>query len=141
MSDFYTVLHHILGQALAAARYELENNPMQQARGLYRYGKKRNDHEYVFIEFQTLYHSQSELSRFRITLLKNSQPAARAATPQAVEKSLSEVIWQDFGARVLPDADYWWLYKHPRDLAPEMYEAGKLLFAYGVPWLEGTIEG
>lgn len=140
MSDFYAVLNHVLGQALAAGNYQMEDNPTHQSRGLFRYGKQLAPDKYVFIEFQTLYHPQSELSRFRVNLLKNNHPDARATSPDAVEKTLSEVIWHDFGARVLPFADHWWMYKHPQDLAYELLEAGKLLFGYGVPWLEDTIE-
>lgn len=137
MQDFYAVLNHVLGPALAAAKYELEDMPMHHTRGLFRYRKQLAEGQYGFIEFQNLYHSQSGLSRFRIILLKNSQLDARA--PGTLEKTLSELIWNEFGARVLSAEDHWWLYKHPQDLAYEMYEAGSLLFAYGIPWLEGTL--
>ncbi len=133
MVDFAAVLNHVLGQALAAAQYQLEDTPMHHARGLFRYQKRLSDSAYRFIEFQNLYHA--DLSRFQITLLKNSLPDARAATPDAVEKTLSSVIWNEYGARVLPAENHWWPYKY--DLPSELYAAGKLLFAYGLPWLEG----
>jgi hypothetical protein len=137
---FGDVLRHVVGQALDAAHYELEDNPTHQARGLFRFRKQLAENVYAFIEFQTLYHDQSGLSRFRINLLKNSVPDARASTPEAVETTLPTVIWHEFGAHnVLPSDDHWWMYKYDQDLAYELVEAGRLLFGYGVPWMEGTV--
>ena len=136
---FLSVLQHVMGQALDAAQYRLEDQPMQQARGLYRYSKHLESDLFVFIEFQTLYHPQSELSRFRINLLKNDQPYARAGNMQ-IEHDLAYVIWHEYESRVLPADMHWWTYKFANDLAPQLIEAGKLLFAYGVPWLEGSMD-
>ena len=134
--DFLPVLLHVIGQPLDAAHYHLEDAPMQQARGLFRFHKELDDGRHGFIEFQTLYHPQSELSRFRISLLRNDKAQARVASPVAEEYSLAYIIWHEYEARVLPADEHWWLYKHPQDLAQHLFEAGKLLFAYGVPWLE-----
>lgn len=134
---FQQVLNHVLGQALAAAHYQLEDTPMHHARGLLRYRKQPADNFYTFIEFQNLYHPQSELSRFQINLIRNSQANARAQSDHLAEQTLPFVIWNVYQAEVLPSAEHWWLYKHPQDLAYELYNAGQLLFGYGVPWLEG----
>jgi len=131
-SEFHQILEHVLGQPLAAAGFLLEAQPMQQARGLFRYQKKLD--WYAFIEFQMLYYPQSELARFRVNLLKNSQAHARSSTTQ--EHDLAYIIWHHYAARVLPGDSHWWLFKHPHDLAPQLVAAGKLLFGYGVPWLE-----
>jgi hypothetical protein len=141
IADFLRVLEHVLGGVLAVAGYEREALPAHEARGLFRFRKPIPDGGgYYFLEFQTLYHAQSELSRFRVSLLRNVGLDARAKTPHALERTLSDVIWTEYGARLLPSAEHWWLYKYPADLAPQLLEAGQLLFAYGVPWLEGTRE-
>ncbi|MFP4321246.1 MAG: hypothetical protein ACLFTK_02215 [Anaerolineales bacterium] len=134
---FHETLSHVIGEALSAAGYALEPQTMHQARGLFRYHKALDTARHAFIEFQTLYHPQSELSRFRVLLLTNSVPVARQATPVAQAHDLAAVIWHVWGAEgVLPADSHWWTYKHAADLAPQLYEAGKLLFGYGVPWLE-----
>jgi hypothetical protein len=122
--EFIATLRHVMGAPLDAAGYILQDHPMQQARGLFRFVKG----EWA-VEFQTLYHPQSSLSRFRVSLTREGE-----------ERSLSDIIWTEYGARVLPAEDHWWLYKAPRDLAPHLVEAGKLLFGYGIPWLEGWEE-
>lgn len=133
---FIQTLQQVIGQPLAAAHYLLEDTPAHHMRGLFRFRKHIAEQQYTFIEFQMLYHDQSGLSRFRITLLKNSVLHARTPTPALVERTLSQVIWEDYQARVLPAADHWWMYKQPQDLGYALYEAGTLLFGYGVPWLE-----
>ncbi len=137
---FRKTLQHVIGEAFDAAGYALEDNPMAQKRGLFRYHKALAEDQHAFIEFQTLYHPQSDLSRFRVSLLKNSVPQARQATPQTEAHDLAYVIWHIWEVPgVLPADSHWWMYKHATDLAPQLYEAGKLLFGYGVPWLEDTL--
>lgn len=134
---FLAVIQHVMGQALDAAAYQLEDNPLQHNRGFFRFWKSLESGAFAFIEFQMLYHDQSGLSRFRVNLVGNSVRAAAQATPDRREKTLAAVIWHDFNApHVLPSDDHWWLYKHPQDLAPQVLEMGKLLFGYGIPWLE-----
>jgi hypothetical protein len=135
-ADFLPVLQHVVGQPLEAARYQLEDTPMHHARGLFRFHKELEDATHAFIEFQTIYHPQSDLSRFRISLLRNDQPQARIASAAAEERSLAHIIWHEYEARILPADEHWWTYKSAEDLAYHLYEAGKLVFAYGVPWLE-----
>jgi hypothetical protein len=137
---FLSVLRHILGGALDAAGYTLQDDPLQQGRGLFRFRKGLAENSYAFIDFQTLYHPQSDLSRFRISLIRSSQPHARAESSQHEERPLAHIMWHEYNARVLPAAEHWWLYKHPADLGQALYEAGKLLFGYGVPWVEGHDE-
>lgn len=122
---FLNVLLHVVGAPLEAAGYRLEDSPMQQARGLFRFQKSLS-HSRVFIEFQMLYHS--EFSRFRLNLIRSAE--ARE------EYTLAGLLWNVYHVQVLPSEDHWWQYKQPQDLAQGLYEAGRLLFGYGVPWLE-----
>jgi hypothetical protein len=135
---FLSVLRQVLGQALDAAGYSLQQDPLGQGRGLFRFRKKVAENHYAFIDFQTLYYPQSDLSRFRISLIRSTQPQARAESAQVEERTLAHIMWHEYNARVLPADDHWWLYKHPPDLGQALYEAGKLLFGYGIPWVEGT---
>jgi len=138
--SFHDVITHVMGSAFDAAHYHLENAPLQQQRGLYRY-VKHHDHGYCFIEFQSLYHDQSELTRMRVNLIKSPLQAARQAHPDREAYTLPYVIWHLYGAEgVLPTEEYWWVYKDDHDLAYQLVDAGKLLFAYGVPWLEDTMD-
>lgn len=136
---FGEVLAHVLGQPLAAGAYVLEENPLQTGRGLFRYGKRRENGLYAFIEFQSLYNEQNDLAHFRILLVRNDQPAAHQPTPYYEAYDLAYVIYHEFGAqRVLGEDSHWWRYKTAADLAPQLLEGGRLLFAYGVPWLEDS---
>lgn len=134
---FHEILRHVLGQTLNAAQYELEDLPMHHARGLFRYRKQLAENRFIFIEFQTLYHPQSELSRLRINLIRNSTVDSGQASPERVEQTLPAIIWHEYGVQILPSDDHWWMYKHQQDLAYTLLDAGKLLFGYGVPWIEG----
>ena len=136
---FLATVQHVIGQPLSAAGYVLEDNPLHQTRGLFRYRKALDIERYAFLEFQTLYNPQSELSYFRITLLRNVTPDARAASPEQLERSLAHLLWHEYDLRVLSFDDHWWVYKFQQDLAPSLYDAGKLLFAYGIPWLEDMV--
>jgi hypothetical protein len=97
---------------------------MQQGRGLFRFRKNN-----TLIDFQMLYYPQSDLARFRVSLTRDDET-----------QSLASIIWHEYDARVLPSDDHWWQYKQPTDLGQELLEAGKLLFGYGLPWLEKGIE-
>jgi hypothetical protein len=72
----------------------------------------------------------------RVNLIRSDQSNANAPAENREEYSLSYIIWHHFNAHILPSDEHWWLYKYAEDLAPNMLEAGGLLFGYGVPWLE-----
>lgn len=137
---FKEMLVTVVGQALDAAGYTLEDSPLQQARGLLRYSKRLEGVVpiYGFIEWQLLAFEQSTLARFQITLLRNQGHDARAVTsyPERAERTLPWIIWHIFEARILPADDHWWVFRGENDLPQALADAGRLLFGYGVPWLE-----
>lgn len=138
---FYLMIRRVCGQAFSAANYILEENPMQQARGLVRFHKQLVNlgvDSYGFIEWQLVAFEQSPFARFRIQLLRNQGIDARAVTDydKREERNLAWVIWHHYRARVLPDDDFWWSYRHDAELPHLLASAGKLLFGYGVPYLE-----
>jgi hypothetical protein len=138
---FQETLLKIAGQAFNAAAYQLENNLTHHGRGLIRFQKllpTLGNDIYGFIEWQLLIFEQSPWTRFRVNLLRNQGTEARALTPyeHRSEHSLSYIMWEVFQARVLPDADYWWGFRDGNELPYLIAEAGKLVFGYGIPWLE-----
>ncbi|MEP7288099.1 MAG: hypothetical protein ABI947_20280 [Chloroflexota bacterium] len=148
---FGQMVERVAGQAFAAAGYTLQNNPMHQSRGLYRYAKALPSGLAAYVEFQLLYYQGSGPSRFRVNLLRNAGPDARANVKDSdkdseksedsakVEITLTKLIWDEFGVRQLDSDDHWWLFSDPNQLGHAVAEAGKLLFGFGIPWLEGTL--
>lgn len=138
---FQTQLLQVVGQALNAASYTLEDNPVHQSRGLIRFYKPLPDlGEFIhsFVEWQLLTFEQSPAARFRIQLMRNYGQEARAFTdyPDRVEQSLTWVIWHVYGAKLLPSDEHWWSFRYIEDLPYLLAETGKLLFGYGIPWIE-----
>lgn len=138
---FQRLLIKVVGQPLDAAHYQLEDNPMQHQRGLLRFVKvvpKLGAGVHCFIEWQLLAFAQSPVARFQINLLRNTSADARAKTTYAeqAETTLSWVMWHVYGVRLLPADDSWWEFRNEGELGYALANAGKLLFAYGVPWLE-----
>lgn len=81
-------------------------------------------------------------SRFRVNLLRNTGPDARSPSQYAgrVDTTLGKLLWDDFGVRQLSGPDHWWSFTTPNQLAHALVKAGKLLFGFGIPWLEGTLQ-
>ena len=135
---FRTLLQTVAGQAFAAAGYHLENAPMQWAGGKMRYTKRLEDGSCAAIVFQALVTtdtawSMGAPSRFRVEL-------ARSRDGQAiVPRSLSKLVVDDFGVKILPSADHWWAYSDTDSLGNALAEAGHLVVGYGMPWLEGEL--
>lgn len=130
---FKEVLLHITGQALTAAQYVLEENDLAQARGLLRFYKsfpQLGENCQLRVGWQLLAFAQSPLARFRVEL------ARLEAGDHKTQRTLSDVIWNIYGSRVLPHDDFWWEFKTGDELPYALSSAGKLLFAYGIPWLE-----
>lgn len=123
----------ITGQAFDAAGYVLDSDELAQARGLVRFGKplpELGEQALARVGWQLLAFEQSPFARFRINL-------SRLNTHQKdVERTLSDVIWNEYEARVLPSAEYWWEFRSSDELPHALSHAGKLLFGYGIPWLE-----
>ena len=135
---FRALLLTVMGQALAAAGYQLRRAPMQWAGGKFRFAKSFAGGGSAFIDFQTLVASDTAWSsgmpsRFRVQL-------TRAAGGDAITRSLSQLVVADFGVKILPAADHWWRYQDTDSLANGLAEAGHLIVGYGIPWLAGELE-
>lgn len=132
-SYFKEILLQIVGEALRAAHYEIEESELTQARGLVRFHKNfpsLGDNCQLTVSWQLLAFAQSPLARFRIELERTEAGSA------SMKHTLSYVIWHIYGSRVLPNEDFWWEFKTGDELPYALSSAGKLLFAYGIPWLE-----
>ena len=114
---------------------------MHQSRGLFRYTKTLEGDVSVYVEFQLLFYEGGP-SRFRVNLLRNTGPDARTSSNygQRVDTTLSELLWDTFGVRQLESADHWWVFGNPNQLGHALAEATRLVFAFGIPWLEGTLQ-
>ncbi|MBZ0296110.1 MAG: hypothetical protein K8L99_26355 [Anaerolineae bacterium] len=143
---FRTILLTVVGQAFAAAGYELEQQPVKWAGGLFRFAKALDNSLYGFIVFQVLSFSDNEWasgvpSRFRVSLVRSDlSDASRTSThPQYARQTLSELVVNDFGVAILPDADHWWQFRTTEELGQALAEAGHLAVGYGMPWLAGDL--
>lgn len=139
--DFGAMIERVAGQALAAAGYTLQDNPTHQSRGLYRYRKALPGGVSAYVEFQHLHYVVGGPSRFRVNLLRNDAADARAASQYSgrVDTTLTRLLWNDFDVQQLGSPDHWWVFRSPQELAYAIADAGKLLFGFGIPWLEGTL--
>ncbi len=129
---FGDILERVTGQAFAAGGYRLVPDAVQQSGGLFRYEKAGGQARFA-VHFQVLAHADAP-ARFRVILRRGGGDGLPAA-----ERSLTRLLWEDFGVEVLPGPDYWWTYASSQTLAEALLEAGKLVFGYGIPWLEGTL--
>jgi hypothetical protein len=50
------------------------------------------------------------------------------------------LLWEDFGVRQLDGPDHWWVFANPNQLGHALAEAARLVFGFGIPWLEGTLQ-
>ena len=141
---FRTIMHTVVGQAFAAAGYDLLHEPMKWIGGRFRYAKKLDDLT-AYIEFQVLVYNDTaytgqQPSRFTVYLYRSAKAGGRPSQhPQSVRHSLSQLVVRDFGVAILPDADYWWQFKDTDTLGKALAEAGHLLVGYGIPWLVGEL--
>lgn len=131
---FGQMVEAVMGQALAAAGYVRAEVPVQQAGGLYRYDRETGDTR-LSVEFQVLVYGDAS-SRFVVTLCR-AAIGADALLP--VRITLPALLWDVFGVQVLPSAHHWWPFATQQALGDALLEAGKLLFAYGLPWLDGSL--
>lgn len=131
---FRTIMHTVVGQAFAAAGYQLENEPMKWLGGRFRYFR-RVDGQTTCIEFQVLVYNQTEWtgkqpSRFTVNLIHITGKTQR---------TLSRLVVEDFNVAILPDADHWWVFDGTESLGQGLAEAGHLVIGYGIPWLAGDL--
>lgn len=142
---FRMVLLTVVGQAFEAAGYQLEDSPVKQAGGLFRFRKALEGGLYGFIEFQLLYLPTTEwsgntTSRFRVHLIRTDKPNAQQRGDVFTRKTLSELVVRDFGVAILPSVDHWWQFSNTDELGKALAEAGHLAVGYGMPWLAGDLK-
>jgi hypothetical protein len=131
---FGTILITVVGQAFNAAGYALDDLPLKQAGGQYRFTRTLDSGLRATIEFQALLYTDTEWSsgqpsRFRVTLARSD----------GQRRDLSALVVQDFGVKILPSAAHWWTFRTVDDLGKALAEAGHLAVGYGMPWLAGDL--
>jgi hypothetical protein len=138
---FRVLLLTVMGQALTAAGYTLEEQPFKWAAGQFRLQKALDEAFSAYIEFQVLVytttaHAPVQPSRFRVTLIRTDQPNAKPSThPRYAQRTLSALVVADFGVAILPSAEHWWTFHDTATLGKALAEAGHLLIGFGLPWL------
>jgi hypothetical protein len=143
---FRTIMHTVVGQAFAAAGYQLQDEPMRWIGGRFRYSKPLDEGFTAYIEFQVLVYNETEWtgkqpSRFRVTLIRSDKAGGKPSDSlRYVNRSLSQLVVNDFGVAILPDADHWWPFTDTDSLGKALAEAGHLIIGYGIPWLAGDLE-
>jgi hypothetical protein len=126
---FRTLLLTVVGQAFTAAGYLLEDSPMQQAGGLYRFSSANATITFQNLLYQDTEWSSGSPSRFRVIL---SHSDGR-------QRDLSALVVEDFGVAILPSGSHWWAYRDTTSLGHALAEAGHLAIGYGMPWLTGDL--
>ena len=134
VASFRMLLLTVLGQALSAAGYALEEDEVSQANGRFRFHHLDSATFERAIEFQLLAGMATEWapqmpSRFRITLIRGDR-----------RPTLGTLVVTDFGVPILPSAEHWWDWRDSVGLGAALAEAGHLLVGYGIPWLAGELE-
>jgi hypothetical protein len=138
---FRVMLQTVVGQAYAAAGYQLEDLPIQWAGGLFRFKKPLTTGLHAYILYQHLAYAEPNPSRFRVTLVRSDQtnPNMTSRHPQFLRRTLSMLVVRDFGVAILPSDDHWWHYRSVTEMGSALAEAGHLVAGYGIPWLAGDL--
>ncbi len=143
---FHLILLTVVGQAFTAAGYDLEDDPVRWAGGMFRFAKSLDSGLNAFIEFQLLAYVETQWasrqpSRFRITLTRTDQsvPTLPSLHSNYVRRDLSALVVEDFGVAILPSAAHWWVFSNTDELGKALAEAGHLVIGYGMPWLSGDL--
>lgn len=131
---FRMILVTVVGQAYAAAGYELEERPIKWAGGRFRFRKEMDGNISAFVEYQLLSYVDTEWaagqpSRFNVTLSRSD----------GLKRDLSALVVDDFGVAILPSAAHWWTFQNTDELGKALAEAGHLVVGYGIPWLAGDL--
>ena len=142
---FRTLLRTVTGQAFTAADYHFQESPLQWVGGKYRYLKSFEDGLFGLIDFQVLVYSDTMWSadapsRFSVQLTRSPDNKGMQRGHTSYDsRRLSQLIVEDFGVKILPDADHWWAYHDTDSLGQALAEAGHLIVGYGMPWLAGEL--
>lgn len=134
VASFRLHLLTVLGQALAAAGYALDEDPVREAGGLFVFHQAGGGRPGNRIEFQLLAGVATEWapqmpSRFRVALARGGE-----------RRTLAALVVSDFRVQILPSADHWWSWRDSVGPAAALAEAGHLLVGFGLPWLAGELE-
>ena len=134
VASFRLLLLTVLGQALTAAGYALEEDEVSQANGRFRLHHRNFAVDGRAIEFQLLAGVANEWapqmpSCFRVTLIRANR-----------RRTLGALVVTDFDVPILPSAEHWWDWRDSVGLGAALAEAGHLLVGYGIPWLAGELE-
>lgn len=142
---FRTMMHTVIGQAFMAAGYELQDEPMRWLGGRFRYHKPLDDDLSAYIEFQVLVYNENEWigrqpSRFRVNIIRSDKVGGKVSQhPEYFQASLSHLVVNDFGVKILPSANYWWQFNDTDSLGKALAEAGHLIIGYALPYLAGDL--
>lgn len=129
MIDFQSILLTVVGQAYAAAGYNLEERPVQWAAGQFCFVKDDCGITYQLLSYTDSEWASGTPSRFRVMLRRG-----------AVQRDLSALVVEDFGVAILPSANHWWTFRTMDELGHALAEAGHLVVGYGIPWMAGDLE-
>ena len=129
--DFFTSLQIVMGQVFEAAGYQVVDAPYQQQGGLISYRRLNSDNVVLSVSYQLLAHTDMA-SRFQIMLTRKSVDSIQTVT-------LSRLLWDTFNIKLLASPEHWWAFSGDGELADALLESGKLLAAYGLPWLDGSL--
>ena len=132
---FNTTLVNVMGNALEEAGYHFQGYQIFTEHGLFRYSKNLHETVSVYVVFQFLAYPGGP-SRFRVNLMRRQNVEGRISNLYE-EITLSRLLWETLGIRRLGSPEFWWTFTSQADLADALTEAGKLIFEYGIPWLEG----
>jgi len=135
--EFRALLLQGVGQALAASGYHLEESPLHEEGGLFRFRRELAGGGSLVVDYQLLVHAMLPL-RFQVIVQRVAAPGAEESLPPA-RIGLARLVGEVFGVRVLPAADHWWECPDRRALVDALLESGKLLIGYGLPWLDGSL--
>ncbi|MEL6403296.1 MAG: hypothetical protein AAFR81_02940 [Chloroflexota bacterium] len=141
---FRTIMHTVLGQALTAAGYTLLNEPTAWTGGRFRYAKTLENDLTATIEFQVLVYNETEWtgrqpSRFRVTLIRSDKGTRKSNHSDYVQRTLSQLVVDDFDVAILPSADHWWTFQDTDSLGKALAEAGHLVIGYALPFLSDDL--
>ncbi len=135
--EFRELLLRVVGQALAASGYQLEESPFHEESGLFRFRRSLTGDSWLLVDYQLLLHP-AIAPRFQVILQRVTIPGADGSLASA-RISLARLVGETFGIRVLPAIDHWWACPDRQALVNALLESGKLLIGYGLPWLDGSL--
>lgn len=140
---FRQAVQTVAGQLLAGAGYQLLEEPLRWSGGQVRFQRDHAVGARLVVAYQLLAHpdqpGQFQITLARLAVAQEGAPTAPATGLALGERSLSSLLWHDFGLRLLSGPEHWWRFHDQRALGDGLLESGKLLAGYGLPWLDGSL--